>query len=120
MAIYDPDGNLTEEVAEGVQGFTSLSGVSAEGAGAVLNGAACRSNHCLVVVAGSGVSAGAIGLQGSLDGINFFDFPSASITTDTASTTSYISVANSPAQYLRAAVTTAITGGTISALVASA
>jgi hypothetical protein len=120
MAIYDPDGNLAEEVAAGVQGFTSLSGVSAVGSGAILNGSACRSNHCLVVVAGSGVSAGAVSLEASLDGVNFFSFPDASITTDAASTTSYISVGNSPAQYLRATVTTAITGGTITALVASA
>lgn len=70
MAIYNPmTGNLMAEVADGVQGFASLTDVSVTGAGAVLNGGASRSNHALVV---SGSGTATVVLEGSLDGGNFY------------------------------------------------
>lgn len=58
-------------------------------------------------------------LQGSLDGVNWYNLGSA-VPTVAASTITAVFVSNSPAQYLRASITTAITGGTVDALVASA
>lgn len=119
MATYGPDGNLQEEISYGTQGFTSLSAVSAVGPGVVLNGGACRSSHTIVVASSPGVSAGAVQLQGSLDGINWFNL-GAAINTNTASTTfAPVVVSNQPVQYLRAYITSVITGGTVTALIAS-
>jgi hypothetical protein len=87
--------------------------------GVSLNGGACRANHVLVVTTSSGVSAGAVQLLGSLDGVNWYDLGSP-VSTSAESATTAVLVANSPAQYLCAAITTAITGGTVTAFVASA
>lgn len=106
-------------VSLGVPAATSLSAVSAIGAGTALNGYTPHSSHTMVITTSAGVSAGAVALQGSLDNVNWFQII-APVTTNAASTVFAASVGASPYQYVRAAVTTTITGGTVTVLVASA
>jgi hypothetical protein len=104
-------------VATGLSGFTSLSGVSALGAGAAMDGGVCHANHTLVVTTSVGVTVGVVQLQGSLDGVTWFNLPgTSSVTTTTPSTTTTVAV-NCAARMIRANVTTAITGGTVTAVV---
>lgn len=119
MARYaDQYGNF--EDGPGVAPVESLSAVSAVGPGTPLDGGVCRVNHGLVVTTSAGVNAGVVQLEGSFDGVNWFNMPgTASITTSAASTTSAISVSGI-ARFLRAAITTIISGGTVSAFVGSA
>ncbi|MEB3048994.1 hypothetical protein KV112_04425 [Mycolicibacter sp. MYC123] len=93
----------------------SLSAVSAVGAGSVLDGLTVRSSAVLSVTATTGVTAGAVQLQGSLDGSNWFNLGSP-VSTTAAGTTQTV-VTSAYAQYVRAAITTAITGGKVSASV---
>lgn len=97
----------------------SLSGVSATGAGVVLDNGASKAFHGIIVTTGAGVSAGTVVLQGSHDGVNWFT-TGASVSTTSASAVLSAAAVNFPYQYVRANVTVAITGGTISATVASA
>lgn len=119
-AQYVANASQGLPVATGVPVVTSLAaGTSATGAGTALNGNLPHNNHTLVVLTSAGVTAGAVQLQGSLDNVNWFNLGSALSTT--AATTVYsVSVANTPFQYIRANVTSTITGGTITAWVASA
>lgn len=96
----------------GMEPAVSLSAVSAVGAGTALDGAVVRSAAVLSVTTSAGVTAGAVQLQGSLDGTNWFSLGSAQSTT-TASATTQTVVSSAYACYVRAAVTTAITGGTV-------
>jgi hypothetical protein len=87
--------------------------------GAVMDNGGCFSNHTMVVTSSAGVSAGAVQLAGSLDGTNWFNLGSA-VSTSTASTTfAPVVISNQPVRYLRTQITTAITGGTVTAVVAS-
>lgn len=97
----------------------SLTNVSAAGAGTVLDCIQPQLQQVMVVVSGNGVSAGAVQLQGSLDGSNWFNIGSA-VTTSAADTISTPVTGTIPCRYLRASITTAITGGTVSAWVAAA
>ena len=80
MVVYNPDGDEVEEVAYGLQGFTSLAGAVATGAGLVLNGGVCRVHHALVVTASAGVTGGVVQLLGSLDAANWFVITSITLT----------------------------------------
>lgn len=83
--------------------------------GTAINGGTVRGTAYMVVTSGAGVSAGAVQLQGSLDGVNWFNLGSA-VTTNAASTTfAPVIVSGTAVQYVRATITTGITGGTISA-----
>jgi hypothetical protein len=82
----------------------------------VLDGGVVRLNAVLAVTTSAGVSAGAVQLQGSLDGTNWFNLGSA-VTTTTASTTTQVTSTTALVRYLRASITTTITGGTITAVV---
>ena|ERR1700757_3470773 len=105
-------------VVNGALPITSLSAVSATGGGTALDNTVARSNHNLVITTSAGVSAGAVKLEGSLDNSNWFQLV-APITTAAATTTYQGAVANIPARYVRANVSTTITGGTVTVLVAS-
>lgn len=87
--------------------------------GLALDNGASKANHSLVVVTGAGVSAGVVTLQGSNDGSNWFSTAS-TVTTNAANATFAVGLAAFPFQWVRAAITTIITGGTITAIVASA
>jgi hypothetical protein len=98
--------------------IASLVAQSTNQAGATLDNGAARASHTLQVVAGAGVSAGAVQLQASLDGVNFVNLGAAVATA--APGVFSLSSAGTPFRYVRAAITTPITGGTITATVASA
>lgn len=105
----------------GTQDATSLSNASAAGPGTVLtqDGVRARANHSMMVVASAGVTAGVVRLQGSLDGANWVNIDSAGITLTTSGVFSE-SVAGTPMGNIRANITTAITGGTVTVTIASA
>ena len=111
-------GEIALPVNAGSATLVSLGAVSALGAGAVLDNGAARSNHCLVVESSAGVTAGAVQLEGSLDNVNWYDL-GAAVSTDAASTVFPPVFVTGATRYLRAAITTAITGGTVSASVVS-
>lgn len=100
----------------GLEPAVSLSAVSAVGAGTALDGAVVRSTAVMSTTTSAGVSAGAVQLQGSLDGAHWFNLGSPTSTT-AASTTTQTVVSSAFARYVRAAVTTAVTGGTVTASV---
>jgi hypothetical protein len=111
-------------VSLGMAGFLpvqSLAAVSAIQNGTALDNQGVRNNHSIVVTTSAGVSAGVVALQGSQDGVNWITTALTSVTT-AAATTTYLGtvVSLTPLRYLRAAITTTITGGTITAYVASA
>lgn len=112
MAFSAPNGNLVQAFTESLPPIVSLSAVSAAGAGTVLDGLVIRESAVIAVTTSAGVTAGDVQLQGSLDGANWFNLGSA-VSTTTASTTTQTVVSNAMARYFRAAVTTAITGGTV-------
>jgi hypothetical protein len=86
--------------------------------GAVIDAGEIRANSVLVVTSNAGVTAGAVQLQGSIDTVNWFNL-GAAVTTNAASTTfPPVAVAASPVRALRAKITTAVVGGTVSAAVA--
>jgi len=114
---FDQVSQLPIEVHTlGIEPVVSLSAVSAVGAGTALDGAVVRSTAVLAVTTSAGVTAGAVQLEGSLDGSHWFNLGSAQSTT-TASTTTQTVVSSAAARYVRAAITTAITGGTVTAWV---
>jgi hypothetical protein len=98
---------------------TSLFGASAVAPGTVLDNGAPKQAHSLQVITSAGVSAGVVALQVSNDNLNWFT-TTASITTSAASTVSVATLADTPFQYVRANISTIITGGTVTAIVASA
>jgi hypothetical protein len=106
-------------VTGGVPQQSLLNQSATTAVGGVLDNGAARANHSLFVVSGAGVSAGVVTLQGSNDGVNWFS-TAATVTTAAASSTFAVGLTAFPFQFVRAAITTIITGGTITATVASA
>lgn len=115
MGYTDSSGNRISPYSLGLAPIVSLNNVSAIGAGTVLDGLAIRSAAVLSVTAATGVTAGAVQLEGSLDGANWFSLGDA-ISTTAAGTTQKV-VSSAYAQYFRASVTTAVVGGKVSASV---
>jgi len=113
-----PNLNLINENANTV--FTSiLAGQSAIQNGAVLDCGAPISQVVMVVVGTGVITAGTVQLQASLDGVNWYVAPGAINLTGpgvfacniNSDTNMYFS--GSPFRFYRAAITTAITGGTV-------
>ena len=96
----------------------SLPAGTTTGAGTVLDNGGCAANHTAFTVTSSGVSAGAVQLQGSLDNVNWANLGSA--LTLTASSAQSVSVSGAPFQFIRANVSTNVVGGTTQVYVASA
>jgi hypothetical protein len=114
----DTQGNL--QFGSDILPFTSMSAVSAVSNGTGVDGGVMRLNHSMAVTTSAGVSAGVVQIQGSLDGTNWFNMPTtSSVTTNAASTTFLVTPPACPARFVRAAITTTITGGTITAVVGS-
>lgn len=116
MAYNCANSNTIEAYTPGLPPAVSLSTVSATGAGTALDGIACRANAVCTVTTSSGVTAGSVVLEGSLDGTNYVTLGSA-VTTSAASTTYTVAATNVFMRFVRARVATAITGGTVSAWV---
>jgi len=106
-------------VANGVAPLLSLNAQSSNGTlGTVLDNGVARANHSLWVLTSTGVSAGVVTLMGSNDGTNYFA-TATTATTSSASTAYSVALTNFPYRYLAAKITTGITGGTVTAYVAS-
>jgi hypothetical protein len=100
MAISDSQSNAIVQNTYGIAPLVSLSAVSAVGAGTALDGAVVRQNAVLTVTTGTGVTAGTVMLQGSLDGVNFVALTGASVSTTAASTTYVVTVTNALVRYV--------------------
>lgn len=96
--------------------ITSINAQSAAQTGLVLDGGLIRLAPLCVITSSGGVSAGGVYFDGSIDGVNWFNI--ATQNTSAANTTWQLTSASIPARYLRARIVTAITGGTITALLA--
>lgn len=116
MSYTDSSGNRIAVYSLGLARATSLTGVSAVQNGTALDGLTVRQNAVVTVTTTSGVSAGDVQLQGTLDVTNWFNLGSA-VSTTAASTTTQVVATGAYARFVRAAITTAITGGQISATV---
>lgn len=100
--------------------YTSVpAGTSSSFTGSVLDNGAARAFHGIIVVTSAGVSAGTVVLEVSHDNVNWFT-TAASVSTTSANAVLSATVVNFPAQYVRARVSVGITGGTVTATVASA
>lgn len=91
---------------------TTITAQSATGAGTTVDFGSAKQQFTLVMTTSAGVSAGAVALELSQDNTNFFRVTA--VTTNTASTV-FESTAAKSFRYARGNVTTAITGGTVSA-----
>jgi hypothetical protein len=117
---YDSRGTAGTPVTPQTQGLApaiSLTNVSAVTNGTALDGLSVRANAVLTVTTGVGVSAGTVVAQGSQDNVNWAAISGLTVSTTAASTTTTVVATSSYYRYVRAAVTVAITGGTISASV---
>lgn len=104
-------------VALRTPGQLSLPAGSTTGAGTALDNNGSCANHTLVTVASAGVAAGAVQLQGSIDNVNWANLGSpVTLTASTVQTASVVAAF----QFVRANVSTTVTGGTVAAWVASA
>lgn len=115
----DSLGNRIGVYSLGLAPAVSLSAKSSVTNGSALDGLTARPTAVLSVTTSAGVTAGAVQLQGSLDGTNWYDLGSATSTT-AASTTTQTIVSSAYARYVRAAITTPVAGGTVTASVAVA
>jgi hypothetical protein len=92
----------------------------------VLDNGAVKLNHTAFIIAGAGVSAGAVTLQVSNDNVNWTLTAANFVPTLTGASVAlaapgvYGVTFSYPAQYVRASITTTITGGTVTVYVASA
>lgn len=114
-AVPGPNLGVGLQVATGtLVAGTTLTARSATGtdAGGAVDFGSGRANITLVITTSAGVSAGAVALELSHDNTNWFR--RTAVTTNTASTVFQDSAVGAW-RYARANVTTAITGGTVSA-----
>jgi hypothetical protein len=81
---------------------------------------AARLNHLAAVTVSSEVTGGEVALRGSLDSENWFVISTPETLNDTDASTTVPITATAAVQFVRAAVATAIVGGTVSVLVVSA
>ena len=97
----------------------SLNAVAAVGSGTVLDNQSAKSDHTVQILTSAGVSAGDVQLQGSLDNVSWFDI-GAAVAVAAANTVFQQSSTGIPARFIRASITTAITGGTVVVYIGSA
>lgn len=79
-----------------------------------------HNNHSMVVTSSSGVSGGVVNLELSHDGTNWYAPASNTVTASAASTVYAVAVTGFPARFVRARISTLISGGTVTVSVASA
>jgi hypothetical protein len=95
-------------VGAGLPPLVGQNAAGTTGAGTVYDQGVCHGNFTVAVTVTGAPSGCAVQLQGSLDGTNWYSLGAA---TSNTSGTAAVSVANSPARYVRANLTT-LTGGT--------
>jgi hypothetical protein len=109
MAYYP-----VEAITYGLPPVHSLTAASAtNAASAVLDGQVVRTNSIVVVSTGTGVSAGAVQVQASMDNVHWY--PVGSAVSVSAANTTYTQTGTVPGRFFRAAVSTTVTGGTLDA-----
>lgn len=114
--VPGPNMGAALQVTTGVQvSNTTLSAVSGTGAGTAVDLGAARANITMAVISSAGVSAGVVALEVSQDNTNWYR-STTTVTTNTASTVFQTSVVGAW-RYARGNVTTAITGGTVTATI---
>jgi hypothetical protein len=112
--FYDAAGQVSvNQYTQGVRPAVSLTAQSTVQNGSVLDGGVVRANAVISITTNGATTGGVVALQGSLDGVNFYALGSP-VTTSTGNTTTAVLVQNAYARYVRAAITTAIVGGTVS------
>ena len=115
---YTQGSNTVEAYTNGLPPILSLNAASAANTnGTVLDGLCVRSSAVIQIAASTGVTAGAVQLQSSLDGQNFWNVGSPiTVTAPGTTAESYSLPANSGniGRYFRASVSTAVTGGSVS------
>lgn len=90
----------------------TLNALTAVGPGVVVDFGSAKANVSFVFTATAGVSAGAVALEVSHDNSNWFR--TGTPVTLTASTTGNIAISSNAFRYARGAITTTVTGGTVS------
>lgn len=83
----------------------------------VLDALSTRTTACMVVTSSAGCSAGAVQMQGSLDNVSWYSLGTAVSTTTASTVFTPVVTTTTPFRFVRALITTTITGGTISATV---
>jgi hypothetical protein len=91
----------------------SLNALTAVGPGVVADFGSAKANVSMVFTATAGVAAGAVALEVSHDNSSWFR--TGTPVTLVASTTNNIAISGNAFRYARAAITTTVTGGTVSA-----
>jgi hypothetical protein len=107
-------GNVPVKALTNQTAVNVTSGVPQSG---IVDLGACRNNHTMQVnanVAASGITGGVATLFYSLDGVNWKT--SSSTVTMTSNTSGFVTLANTPARFIAAGVTTIISGGTTPAV----
>jgi|SRR5882757_51010 len=92
---------------------TSFTAATAISAGTVADFGSAKANISAVFTTSAGVSVGAVALEVSQDNVNWFR--TGSPATLVASAVSNIAISSNAFRYARAAITTAVVGGTVSA-----
>jgi hypothetical protein len=91
----------------------TLTAQTAVAAGTVADFGSAKANISCVFTTTAGISAGAVALEVSHDNVNFFR--TGTPATLTASAVSNIAISGNAFRYARGAITTTVTGGTVSA-----
>lgn len=109
-------GSVTTTATGMASPTTSLNAQSTVQNGTVLDDGGMREHHTITLISGAGVSSGTVIFQTSMDNTNWFN--AVTFSTTTASVVASADVVGA-FRYSRAAITVAITGGTVTALIAS-
>lgn len=122
VANVFPSGAVKVQVDPATTAFVStgpatatvtLDALTAVGPGVVVDFGSGKANISMVYTATAGVGAGAVALEVSHDNSNWFR--TATPVTLVASTTGNIAIGSNAFRYARGAITTTVTGGTVSA-----
>jgi hypothetical protein len=101
-------------VTSGIEtAVTTINALTAAGPGVVVDFGSAKANVSAVFFTTAGISAGAVALEVSHDSSNWFR--TATPVTLTASSVINIAISNNAFRYARGAITTTVTGGTVSA-----
>jgi hypothetical protein len=118
-AIDNGDGTWTLCTTGGTPPFPAAAPL-ASGNFAGQDGGTIHGTAIMQVTSGVGVSAGAVQMQGSLDNVNWFNLGAATTTNAASTVFAPVVVTGTAVRYVRASITTPITGGTVTAVVGEA
>src|SRR5262249_11884389 len=107
MAFYDQNGNALVGYTQGLQPLVSLTAASAVSSGTALDAVTSGGNAVMPVSPSSGVTAGSVQMQGSLDNASWVSV-GAAVSTTTANTTTAVVATSQFYRYYRASIVTAI------------